>query len=77
LGDSGEYLFWNLFHVPWEQLRIEWIVAGTASEKYKPDDFTPCAVICQDCGSETPSIRGLDLYLVESDFALYMNPKSE
>ncbi len=77
LGDSGEYLIWTLFHVPQDQLRIEWIVAGTASVKYEPDDFTPCAVICQDCGPETPSIRGLNLYLVNNDFALYMNPINE
>ncbi len=77
LGDSGEYLIWSLFHAPVDRIRIEWIVAGTPSAKYEPDDFTPCAVICQDCGPETPSIRGLNFYLVVKDFALYMNPINE
>lgn len=72
-GDSGEYLFWRLFHLPQQELRIEWIVSGTPSARYKPVDFTPCAVICEGCGSEQASIRGLRLFTMEAGYALYMN----
>jgi len=76
-GDAGEYLFWKLFNIPLEQLRIEWIVAGTPSEKYESDDFTPCTVICEGCGSDQPSIRGLNLFSLENGYALYLNPIGE
>ncbi|MGB8253333.1 MAG: hypothetical protein WCF08_08955 [Anaerolineaceae bacterium] len=76
-GDAGEYLFWKLFDVPQEQLRIEWIVAGTPSEKYEPRDFAPCAVICEGCGVDQPSIRGMDLFSLENGYTLYMNPVEE
>jgi hypothetical protein len=76
-GDSGEYLIWKLFMLPQEFLRIEWIVAGTPSERYEPDDFSPCAVICEGCGSEKLTIRGLKLISTENEFGLYLNPIGE
>jgi hypothetical protein len=73
-GDAGEYLFWKLFDAPLKELRIEWIVAGTPSERYKPMDFQPCAVICDGCGADQAEIRGLNLFSIVNDYALYMNP---
>jgi hypothetical protein len=71
-GDAGEYLFWRLFTAPIEKLRIEWIVAGTPSDRYKPMDFEPCAVICEGCGADQTSIRGLNLFSTGYGYSLYM-----
>jgi hypothetical protein len=76
-GDAGEYLFWRLFTVPIEMLRIEWIVAGTPSDRYKPMDFEPCAVICEGCGAERTSIRGLNLFSAAYGYSLYMNASDQ
>jgi hypothetical protein len=72
-GDAGEYLFWRLFTIPMDKLRIEWIVAGTPSDRYKPMDFEPCAVICEGCGADQTSIRGLNLFSAGYGYGLYMN----
>lgn len=56
-GDDGEYLFWWLLGTPRNDLRIEWIVSGTPSARYKPSNFQPCAVVCQGC-DRSQTIRG-------------------
>jgi hypothetical protein len=71
-GDAGEYLFWQLFRTPLSKLRIEWIVAGTPSERYKPMDFEPCEVICEGCSAEQATIRDLPLFSLENGYALYL-----
>jgi energy-coupling factor transporter transmembrane protein EcfT len=74
-GDAGEYLFWHLFDLPQDELRIEWIVAGTPSERYKPLDFQPCAIICEGCDQQ--SVRDLGLFSLENGYALYQNAEGE
>ncbi|MBN2257219.1 MAG: hypothetical protein JW704_05275, partial [Anaerolineaceae bacterium] len=74
-GDAGEYLFWHLFSQPHDDLRIEWIVAGTPSARYKPMDFQPCAVICEGC--DQASVRDLELFSLADGYSLYLNPAGD
>ncbi len=72
-GDDPEYYFWVELGAPRKDLQIEWIVAGTPSERYRPADFKPCAVIAS--GWKDPSILGLNFYLQSGTFQLFLNPK--
>jgi hypothetical protein len=70
-GSGAEYPYWVLLGAPRDDLRIEWIVAGTPSARYSDPDFQPCAVICDTCDDE-PSFRGLPLFTQFRDLNLYM-----
>jgi hypothetical protein len=70
-GSGAEYPYWVLLDAPRDDLRIEWIVAGTPSARYSDPDFQPCAVICDTCDDE-PSFRGLPLFTQFRDINLYM-----
>jgi hypothetical protein len=48
-GAGAEYPYWLLLGAPRDDLRIEWIVAGTPSAQYS-DPELPCAIICDTCG---------------------------
>ncbi len=71
-GDEPEYLFWRLLGAPRETIRVEWIVAGTPSARYRPEDFQPCAIVCSGCPPEQATLRDLDRQYESSGFALYM-----
>jgi hypothetical protein len=71
-GDSAEYPFWMLFGSPDSDVRIEWFVAGTPSERYKDPDFKACAVICHKCPLEWVEFQGLPLHSEWGRFRLYM-----
>ena len=71
-GDSAEYPFWMLFGSPDSDVRIEWFVAGTPSERYKDPDFNACAVICHKCPLEWVEFQGLPLHSEWGRFRLYM-----
>ena len=58
-GNGIEYPIWALLGAPRDSLQIEWIVAGTPSERYAKPDFHPCAAICQSCPSDWTTVRGL------------------
>jgi hypothetical protein len=72
-GDDPEYYYWVLFGAPRDSLRMEWIVSGTPSTRYKPDDFQPCAVLCKGCGVEPTTMQGLPLRFETSGYSVYMN----
>ena len=74
-GDDPEYLYWVAMEAPRDTLRVEWIVAGTPSTRYRPDDFQPCAVLCKGCGVDTTPIRGLPLNFETSGYTVYMEKR--
>ena len=73
-GDCAEYVLWAYLGAPREDLRIEWIVAGTPSERYADPDFRPCAVVCdRSCPGDWTEIRGLSLAMERSGLRLFMD----
>jgi hypothetical protein len=74
-GDCPEYVLWAYLGAPRRDLRMEWIVAGTPSERYAPPDFRPCAVVCDaSCPADWTEIRDLPLAVERSGVRLYMSP---
>jgi hypothetical protein len=71
-GDDPEYWYWVALGAPRDTLRIEWIVSGTPSTRYQPDDFQPCAVLCKGCGADPTPMRGLPLDFETSGYTVYM-----
>jgi len=71
-GNSVEYPLWTLLNAQEEGVRIEWIVAGTPSARFEVENFTPCAVICENCPSDWDSIRGLSRVDQRSTFSLFL-----
>jgi len=49
---SEEYPFWALLETQDDDLQIEWVNTETASSKYLRDDFSPDAIICENCARE-------------------------
>jgi hypothetical protein len=72
LGDGAEYPLWTMLGAPRQDLRIEWLVAGTPSARYADPSFEPCAVICQGCPLEDDQLRGLPVFLQQAQYTLYM-----
>jgi hypothetical protein len=70
-GSGAEYPYWILLGAPRDDLRIEWIVAGTPSARYSDPDFQACAVICDTCDDQR-SFRGLPLVDVQGKIRLYL-----
>ena len=71
-GGGIEYPMWPLLGAPDPDLRVEWVVSGTASEIYRDPAFRPCAVVCQHC-QELASLSDLPLIYERSEFRVYMN----
>lgn len=71
-GGGIEYPLWPLLGAPDPELRVEWVVSGTASEVYRDPAFRPCAVVCQHCQADA-SVFDLPLTYERSEFRLYMN----
>jgi len=72
LGDGAEYPLWSMLGAPRQDLRIEWLVAGTPSARYADPSFQPCAVICQGCPAEDDVLRGLPRQLRQNGYSLYL-----
>lgn len=70
-GIQAEYPLWALLGAPDPDLRIEWIVSGTPSQKYRDSSFQPCAVICENCKEDT-SYGHLARVYERSGFRLFM-----
>jgi hypothetical protein len=70
-GSGAEYPYWVLLGAPRDDLRIEWIVAGTPSARYSDPDFQPCAAICDTCDDEQ-TFRGLPFFTQFGTINLYM-----
>lgn len=47
-----EYLIWRLLDAPESGVRIEHVATYPILEKYLPESFEPCAVVCTICGDE-------------------------
>ena len=71
-GGGAEYPLWVLLGAPSQDLRIEWLVGGTPSERFADPDFTPCAIICQRCEGRSTTMRGLPVAYARSNFRLYL-----
>jgi hypothetical protein len=74
-GDSPEYLLWSLLGAPRDDLRIEWLVAGTPSARFVRPDFQPCAVICETCPDDQTEVRGLPRVREAGGYDLFLAPK--
>jgi general stress protein CsbA len=70
-GSGAEYPYWVLLGAPRDDLRIEWIVAGTPSAQYSDPGFQPCAIICDTCADQH-SFRGLPLLSRFGGINLYL-----
>ncbi len=71
-GGGAEYPVWALLGAPRADLRLEWLVGGTPSERFADPGFTPCAILCQGCEEQGETIRGLPLVYSRSDYHLYL-----
>ncbi len=71
-GSSMSYLYWYALGKPASDIQIEYLVAGTPSARYFDPDFTPCAVICEDCTKNQSELYGLPLYRHFGYFSLYL-----
>jgi 4-amino-4-deoxy-L-arabinose transferase-like glycosyltransferase len=74
-GDDPEYLWWVLLGAPKANLRIEWIVSGTPSDRFTDPAFKPCAVICTSCPTEWKAFRDLPLQYQSGDLRLFLKSK--
>lgn len=72
-GDDPEYLLWVLMGAPRSQATLEWIVSGSTS-RYSPQEFQPCAIICNGCTLDQSPLRGLEIAQQVSDLWLYLPP---
>jgi hypothetical protein len=72
-GSGLEYPLWSLLEAPRQDLRIEWLVAGTASARYTEAGFNPCAVVCEKCPAEWERVRGLPEVYRYGSFRLFLD----
>jgi hypothetical protein len=74
-GDAAEYPLWPLLGAPRGDLDVQWIVAGTPSDRYADPAFAPCAVICDgSCPDAWTSVRDLPLARQASVLRLFLSP---
>jgi hypothetical protein len=71
-GNAAEYPFWRNLNAPRDDLEIEWIVAGTPSDKYSDPSFAPCAAVCQFCPEDSDSFHDLPLVLDYGHYKLFL-----
>jgi hypothetical protein len=71
-GNGLEYPLWSMLGAPRQDLRIEWLVAGTASARYTDERFTPCAVVCEKCPESWTTVRELPERYHYGSFRLYL-----
>ena len=58
-GSATEYEIWSALDAPREDLRIDWLVAGTPSAAYNDESFNPCLIVCVQCSADLTELRGL------------------
>jgi len=73
-GQGLEYPLWALLDAPRSGVRIEWLVAGTASARYADPSFAPCAVVCEKCPDSWLTVRGLPEAYHFGSFRLFLEP---
>jgi hypothetical protein len=73
-GDAAEYPFWAYLGEPQGGRRLEWLVSGTPSARYRDPAFRACAVICDSsCPDEWTTINGLPLGLKSGSYRLFLS----
>jgi hypothetical protein len=75
-GALTEYNIWSALDAPREDIRIEWLVAGTPSAVYVDEEFNPCLIVCAQCSPELEEIRGLVPVSSDHYFTLF-GPEEE
>jgi hypothetical protein len=75
-GNGAEYPLWSMLKAPRQDLRMEWIVADTSSAILSDPNFTPCAVICEDCKLQSDTFRGLPIVFERAPYRLYLSGES-
>ena len=73
-GNTPEYLLWVLLDAPRDDLRVEWLVSGDWSLPETGPEFSPCAVICEECDAELKTFDGLPLLFTRDGYQLFMLP---
>ncbi|MGA9531681.1 MAG: glycosyltransferase family 39 protein [Anaerolineales bacterium] len=73
-GSSAEYPIWAMMGAPKSNIRIRWLVAGTASARYIEPGYSPCAILCEDCGAQE-RMRGLPLVEQRAGFSLFLKER--
>ncbi len=73
-GDDPEYLWWVLLGAPRSQVRLEWLVKGTPSDRFADLSFKPCAIICTSCEAGAETIDDLPLAFQSGDLRLFLKP---
>jgi hypothetical protein len=71
-GDDPEYLWWVLLGAPNPNLRLEWMVSGTPSDRFTDPAFKPCAVICTSCPTEWQAVDDLPLQYQSGNLRLFL-----
>jgi hypothetical protein len=71
-GNGVEYPLWSFLDAPEMNLRIEWIVKGTYSDQYSVDEFSPCAIVCENCTFQGDSFQGLKAVYERAPYRLYL-----
>jgi hypothetical protein len=74
-GAGAEYPIWVYLGAPRGDLRIEWIISGDPSEKYRDLSFDPCAAICQYCPQDWETFRELPLVYERFSFRLFLSAR--
>jgi len=69
---AAEYPFWVLLGAPDPNLRIEWLVAGTPSSRFRDADFSPCAVICDNSCPSSGTFGGISQAHLSESVGLFL-----
>jgi hypothetical protein len=72
-GGGADYPLWVLIGAPDADLRLEWIISGPPSTRYRDMSFEPCALVCERCPQEWEMYRDLPLVYGHSNFRLYLD----
>lgn len=70
-GDTKEYHIWAILDSPRDDLRLEWIVAGTPSAAYIDPDFDPCLIVCHQCRDDQTHIKNLTPLFKGNTYIVY------
>ena len=74
-GAGAEYPIWVYLGAPRGNLRIEWIISGDPTDKYRDLSFDPCAAICQYCPKDWETFRELPLVYQRYSFRLFLSAR--
>jgi hypothetical protein len=74
-GGGAEYPLWAYMGAPSDQIRMEWIVSGPPSTKFRDYSFQPCALVCGSCPQEWEDFHGIPIVYNESGFRLFLDER--